>query len=99
MQFNEPEIYGENILSDLKASLPDLVNAAANKTNNVAPWFHILNITSINNTEFVSFAKSRRFNKELYEDLVAPFLRSDLLVETWRNGPGKLESNCSKLFK
>lgn len=86
-------------MPSLKAFLPDLANAAANITNNIAPWYHVLTIISVKNTEFTSFAKSNKFNKELYEDLVAPYLQSDLLVETWPNGPGRLESNCSKQFK
>lgn len=99
LQYNEPDIYGENILANLKSSLPQLCLAAANKTNTNAPWYHMSNISSKKGVNFISFAKSNGFNKDLYEDWVAPSLESDLDVESWLNGPGKLSSNCSKQFK
>jgi deoxyribonuclease-2 len=45
---------------------------------------------------YISFAKSKYFGSDLYSDLVAPYYDTDLLVETWQNGRGKLPSNCSK---
>jgi hypothetical protein len=35
---------------------------------------------------------------ELYFDWVAPALQTSLLVETWRNGRGKLPSSCNSTF-
>ncbi|KAJ8969395.1 hypothetical protein NQ314_001794 [Rhamnusium bicolor] len=99
LQYNEPEIYGQDINSNLKNSLPDLAKAAANVTIQNAPWYHVMNIVSRKGTQFLSFAKTRNFNKDLYEDLVAPSLETDLFVETWPNGPGRLQSNCTKRFK
>ncbi|KAJ8976824.1 hypothetical protein NQ317_011820 [Molorchus minor] len=99
LQYNEPEIYSKNIDLNLEASLPELVKVAQNVTINNAPWYHVLNLESLNGTLFTSFAKSKNFNKDLYEDLVAPSLGTDLFVETWLNGAGRLPSNCSKQFK
>lgn len=99
LQYNQPQIYGENILENLKTSLPELTKAANNITNTNPPWYHIQNISSKQQVNFTSFAKANLFNKDLYEDLVAPYLESDLYVETWPNGPGRLKSNCSKKFK
>ena len=45
-----------------------------------------------------TFAKHRRFGKDLYADLVAPGLQVSMLVETWPNGRGKLPSSCQKPF-
>lgn len=86
-------------MGSLKSALPQLSKAASNITNTVAPWYHILNLSSKQGVSFTSFAKSREFQKDLYEDLVAPYLGSDLYVESWLNGPGKLKSNCTKQFK
>lgn len=47
----------------------------------------------------MSFAKSKHFGKDLYEDWLAPALKSNLLVETWLNGQGKMSSNCSKIYQ
>ena len=47
-------------------------------------------------TEFKAFAKTSKFGKDLYSDLVAPRLETDLYAETWRNGAGgPLPSYCS----
>ncbi|KAG5877853.1 hypothetical protein JTB14_007249 [Gonioctena quinquepunctata] len=99
LQYNQPNIYGAHILPSLESSSPDLAKAAANVTKTTAPWYHVMNIYSKNGVEFMSFAKSKSFNKDLYEDLVAPSLESDLLVETWPNGPGRLQSDCTTKFK
>ncbi|XP_018579451.1 plancitoxin-1 isoform X2 [Anoplophora glabripennis] len=99
LQYNQPEIYSQNINSNLKASLPDLVKAAMNVTINTAPWYSVMEILTQKGVQFTSFAKSKAFNKDLYEDLVAPSLETDLYVETWPNGGGRLQSNCTKKYK
>lgn len=48
----------------------------------------------------MSFAKSQKYNKEIYEDLVAPhFDAGDYYVETWRHGTGNIDSDCRKASK
>lgn len=32
---------------------------------------------------------------DLYDDLVAPHLKSDILAETWLNGRDKMPSDCN----
>lgn len=83
----------------MNASLSDLIKAANNITVNSAPWYSMMNLFTIKGIQFTSFAKSKGFNKDLYEDLVAPSLQTDLFVETWPNGGGRLPSNCTKQFK
>ena len=60
------------------------------------PFNHIVEFKSLNGLDFISFAKSEKFGEDLYADLVAPNLQTDMLVETWPNGPGKLNSSCQK---
>jgi deoxyribonuclease II len=74
---------------------PTLKRAANMETIQKAPFWSLKEILSINNVPFKSFAKTRRFRKELYGDWVAPLLSVDLMVESWLHGPGKLDSNCS----
>lgn len=65
-----------------------------------APFYNIETLQSRNGLSFLSFAKSRKFQKELYEDLVAPYYNSgDYYVETWRHGGGNIESDCTKPSK
>lgn len=59
------------------------------------PYFNLAKITSTEGVEFLSFAKNGKFNKELYKDLVAPTLNTDMYVESWRSGSGLLPSDCS----
>jgi deoxyribonuclease II len=79
---------------------PGLVEALDMKSITAPPFYNIETLQSINKVQFTSFAKSRKFKKELYEDFVAPYFDSgDYYVETWRHGPGNLDSDCTKPSK
>lgn len=70
------------------------------KTVTTAPYYHLETMQSRYDTKFLSFAKSGKFNKELYEDFVAPhYAAGDYYVETWRHGPGNIGSDCEKPSK
>lgn len=70
------------------------------KPREEAPYYNTETLQSRHGAEFLSFAKSRKFNKELYEDFVAPHYNAgDYYVETWRHGPGNIDSNCDKPSK
>lgn len=96
--YNEPELYSSQIPSNLKSIYPNLSLAAQKKWIQTAPWFHRANLTSSKGESFWSFAKSRHFGEDLYADLVAPTLKSNLFVESWQNGEGKLPSECQSNF-
>lgn len=61
----------------------------------------IQQVVSVNGRKFTSFARnSKSEHKDLYLELIAPELTSDLLVESWRRGAGDpLTSNCSYKYK
>ena len=59
------------------------------------PWSNLNTFTTVGGERLLSFAKFTYFGDDLYTKLVAPELKSDLLTETWNNGRGTLESNCS----
>lgn len=99
LQYNQPHIYSQNIPVILRYILPDLYNAAQGFTVQNSPWYHALNLTSKSGTNFLSFAKSRQFGKELYIDWISPYLNTSLEVETWLNGAGRIPSECGKLFR
>lgn len=91
--YNEPDIY-LNLTEKLSDLYPLLRSAVAGKRIKQPPYWNEETILSSRGTEFKSFAKSRRFQKELYEDWVAQTLNTNLFVETWRHGTGLIPSNC-----
>lgn len=93
--YNEPNIYYERMPVVLDKKFPYLEQAVAKKWIQRAPFNNVLDLTTLLGVTFKSFAKSSKYHKELYEDFVAPVLDTNLLVETWRNGAGNLQSNCS----
>lgn len=79
---------------------PELVEALEMKTVTEAPFFNMESLKSRYGSTFLSFAKSRNFKKELYEDFVAPYYSAgEYFVETWRHGPGNIDSDCRKASK
>lgn len=79
---------------------PELVEALSMEPVKTAPFYNVEELHSRAGKSFFSFAKSRHFEKELYEDLVAPHYDSgDYYVETWRHGPGNLDSDCKRPAK
>lgn len=76
---------------------PEMVEALKMEKIKTPPFYNLENLKSRSGKSFISFAKSRQFNKELYEDWVAPNLNAgDSYVETWRHGAGNIDSDCSK---
>lgn len=70
------------------------------KTITNAPFYNLETLKSRHGVEFASFAKSRKFQKELYEDWVAPhYTAGDYYTETWQHGAGNIQSDCTKPAK
>ncbi|CAH2262781.1 jg18162 [Pararge aegeria aegeria] len=99
LKYNQPLIAYYNIPQEFYSELPNLVDVVKNKTIDVSPWYHIESFETLVGRKFLSFAKSAMFNDDLYSGLVAEVLQSDLLVESWTNGPGTLDSECTRNFK
>ncbi|KAL1509067.1 hypothetical protein ABEB36_003865 [Hypothenemus hampei] len=99
LQYNEPHLFAQNLPGNLVKVLPEIYKAAKNETVTQAPWYRVTNLSSQANTTFLSFAKSRKFKKDLYADLVNSVLQENLYVETWPNEPNRLPSNCDHKFE
>ncbi|KAL4715674.1 hypothetical protein ACJJTC_006253 [Scirpophaga incertulas] len=99
LKYNEPLISYYHIPQDIENELPNLVDVVHNKTVDTSPWYHIESFETLVGRKFLSFAKSAMFNDDLYSGLVAEVLQSDLLVESWSNGPGTLDSECTRNFQ
>ena len=64
-----------------------------------APYEHLLSFSSLHQTEYLSFAKATLFHSDLYDDFVAPTLKTDLLTETWQHGNNNIGPSCSDDYK
>lgn len=91
--FNEPDIY-LNLTNNFSSIYPLLHTAVTGKRVKQPPYWNEETIKSSGGVEFKSFAKNRRFHKELYVDWVAQTLNTNLYVETWCHGTGIIHSDC-----
>lgn len=94
--YNEPKFFTLDLPESLEDALPNLKKLIDGTKITSTPYWNLETVSSIEGTKFKVFAKTGKFGKELYADWVAPTLDTDLLVETWVNGPGKISSDCSK---
>lgn len=94
LSYNRPFLYGVRLPDWAANGYPVFAAAARGFHIRRPPYFSVTSLTSLAGVSFVSFAKDTNFNKDLYADLVAPSLQSALLVETWPNGHGRLNSSC-----
>jgi len=90
---NDPNVYDSSLPTKLANYVPHLAAFLKGKIIKTSAS-NVTSITSLGGVSFDVFAKNKEWNQELYEDLVAPYYSSDMLVETWQNGVGKLPSYC-----
>ena len=95
LAFNEIRTYAVNIPSALRTKYPSLVAATGNKRKYNQPYYNKAIIRSLNHTQFVSFAKARNWNSDLYDDFVAPVLQTNLYVQSWLKTGDPIPSICS----
>ncbi|TRY68785.1 hypothetical protein TCAL_03062 [Tigriopus californicus] len=100
LQYHDPFIYDVFLPDWMNAVYPDLATLAHGGHDRVAPFAHQAVFPALDGRAyFVSFAKYTKYGQDLYDSMVAPGLRSGLLVETWPNGPGKLNSSCQSQYE
>ncbi|XP_028897757.1 deoxyribonuclease-2-beta [Zeugodacus cucurbitae] len=90
-----PQIYYTRTPTAVLARFPILQQVVEGKWQREGPFQNKVKLETLGGTKFKSFAKSGKEVTELYEDVIAPALDVNLLVETWRNGGGNLETNCT----
>ncbi|XP_076675033.1 deoxyribonuclease II [Andrena cerasifolii] len=95
LMYNEIIVYAKNIPDTLATKYPLLRNATNQKRIKLPPYDDKAVIKSLRSVEFTSFAKGGKWQRELYADFVGPQLQTDLYVQSWQNGPGKLPSICT----
>lgn len=68
--YNEPQIYDFSLPSNLETIYPNFEDLIQEKNIKKGPFSSDVELTTIDGVTFRSFAKSRKFEKELYEDWV-----------------------------
>jgi len=97
LTYNTPFIYHTSLPTWLM-DYSEMTNAAQGKHIKKAPFFNTENMQTVAGEKFTVFAKSSKFNEDLYADLVASMLKVSLFVETWPNGSRKMPSRCDPPF-
>lgn len=97
----QPNIYGFNLTKAFTDKFGSYgFSDLKNRRKSSREHHLVLPIYSANRFLFTAFSKSKKFNRDLYSKLMAPFLQEDLLVQTWRNGAGEvLGSDCRDKYK
>ncbi len=94
LMIDRPYLYSTYITTTIANQLPefnDLVNGNHNSvsTNSTTP------IQTVGGNDFTQFAKSQSYGEDLWDDLVAPYYKSEMNVDTWISGTGgRMSSMC-----
>lgn len=95
-QYSIPNIFDYAMPSWSQTAFPNLYDAVVNeKEVQSEPWYSIIDIISSGGVTFTSFSKHINYGKDVYADLIAPTLNTNLSVETWNHGDDELPSECS----
>lgn len=96
-----PNIYSNFETPEVLSIIPEFKDLGEKKYNTEEEK-SVETITSRGKVDFVSFARNKKAaaDGDLYSVMVAPDLKQDLIVETWRRGAGApLDSNCKDKFQ
>ncbi|XP_023931970.1 plancitoxin-1 isoform X2 [Lingula anatina] len=83
--YDYPHIYDQKLPSSLAQKFENLSLVVQGKNISGSPADQIFPLISVGGHDFLSFGKSKLLDKDLYYDIVAPALESDLLVESWQH--------------
>jgi deoxyribonuclease-2 len=83
---NNPFLYDSYISTSLASVIPNF-SLWLQKQKSTTPNM-TYTLTSSGGAKYTQFAKSKSWNRDLYDDFVAPTLKSPINVETWRSGSG-----------
>lgn len=96
---NQPWIY-ETSSSDapIVKTHPTLESVMRKEHVKQPPWSTKVTFATAAGERVVAFGKAAQFGHDLYDSLVAPSMREELWVESWRHGNSNLKSNCSATY-
>lgn len=100
--YNEPQIYETIFPQNLSTIYPNIQRLADGKRINNAPFWNEVDLKTLGGSTFKSFAKSSKFDKELYEDWVWLFSKNILfglnLLESKNHFTNRLHQHWTLTF-
>lgn len=100
LRLQYPSIYDGDASDSMRKDHPGLYLLLHHHYIRQAPWILTAALEDVDTVPFISFAKHGHFNKDVYSEVLAKKLASDLYVSTWQNGPGGfLPSECDEDYK
>lgn len=99
--YNYPQVYDHVLPGWALQDYPQLEDLVNSTRIEQPPYFSVQQLSSLGNKKLTSFAKFTYFGADLYDGLVAPYLKTSLLVESWQHGSKSdtLCTNCSIQYK
>jgi len=95
---NRPYVYDSNIPDGMSGLVPSMAQVVAKKFNSKTPLSNATSVsTYFSGMPFVVFSRNAKWDSDLYSDLVEPYYKSGLLVESWMNGAAtnKMPTFCA----
>ena len=59
-----------------------------------SPFSNIVELKSLKGSKYFHFGKTSKFGHDLYHNLVAPTLKTNLIAETWQHGKHNIGPSC-----
>lgn len=93
-----PSLYSHQLNADVLAEAPEFAKLVAKKWPKGIDHRNV-DVKTLGGTTVKSFSKNSGTNDDLYSEIIAPVLATNLFVETWRNGAGHpLSSECNETY-
>jgi len=100
--YNQPSIYASQWPTSFASRFPTMSLAIAGRPlpKEIKVFFSVQNLTSAAGRPMTSFAKHKKWGKDLYSELLAPAIQDPIYVQTWLNGISEdLPSSCDQPFQ
>eukprot|EP00029_Vermamoeba_vermiformis_P013589 TRINITY_DN850_c0_g1_i1.p1 TRINITY_DN850_c0_g1~~TRINITY_DN850_c0_g1_i1.p1 ORF type:complete len:384 (-),score=34.65 TRINITY_DN850_c0_g1_i1:40-1119(-) len=96
---NNPYVYASTIPSNVGSAYSYFEQLVSLKTKPTGQTVtnNVTNVFSSGGVLFTDFAKDKAWDQDLYDDLVGPYYRTNLIVESW--GRPLMPSDCSDNYK
>lgn len=94
LRFDNPHVHDSNLPEQWEDMFPNIQKLIKGEMMVGHPTSHVQPLTTLAGEAVEHFAKNNDFGHDLYHNLVAPKLKSNLFVETWQYGT-KIGPSCN----